>query len=59
MVSGLRINLDKSKIYGIGNNANYFEACSSFLGCKINRIPFKFLGFSVGGNHMSVAFFGN
>lgn len=56
IASGVRINLNKSNIYGIGNNACYLEACSSFLGCKIDRIPFKFLGFIVSGNQKRANF---
>lgn len=55
MVSGLRVNLNKSIIYGIDNTTHYLEACSSLLGCKIENILFKFLGLFVGGNHRNVA----
>ncbi|XP_058775944.1 uncharacterized protein LOC131650241 [Vicia villosa] len=56
MASGLTINLNISKIYGVGIRAEQLEACSSFLGCKIDSIPFRFLGFTVGGNHMRIGF---
>lgn len=56
MVSGLRINLSKIKIYGIGSSSLFLEAASLFLGCKIDKIPFKFLGFLVGGNQRNTIF---
>lgn len=49
MVSGLRINLCKSKTYGIGVN-DHFKQASQFLLCCIYKIPFKFLGIHVDSN---------
>lgn len=56
MVSGLRINLNKIKIYGIFISSYFMEVTSHFLGCKIDKFPFEFLGFSVGGNHRNACF---
>lgn len=56
MVSGLSINFHKSKLYGVGNSTACLEASVSFLGCKTDMLPFKFLGCLVGGNHRSIAF---
>lgn len=55
LVSELTINLYKSKIYGVGMKDYHLEAFSSFLGCKIDSIPFKFLEFTVGGIHKRIA----
>ncbi|XP_058774824.1 uncharacterized protein LOC131649096 [Vicia villosa] len=56
MVSGLRINLDKSKIFGVCCSSYFLQAASAFLGCKVDKFPFKFLGFTMGGNQRSVNF---
>ncbi|GAU51623.1 hypothetical protein TSUD_414500 [Trifolium subterraneum] len=50
LVSGLKINFVKSKMYGINVEANFLEAAASFLSCSVDSIPFKFLGIPVGAN---------
>ncbi|XP_058757173.1 uncharacterized protein LOC131630412 [Vicia villosa] len=51
LVSGIRINLNKSKLYGIHLEDHVVNAASSFLSCQVEKIPFIFLGIPVGGNH--------
>ncbi|KAJ0535016.1 putative RNA-directed DNA polymerase [Helianthus annuus] len=48
--SGLRINLAKSNIYGIGVSASEVESMASLVGCKPDHLPFKYLGLTVGAN---------
>ncbi|CAJ2651419.1 unnamed protein product [Trifolium pratense] len=50
LVSGLKINFVKSKLYGINVGARILEAVASFLACNMATIPFKFLGIPVGAN---------
>ncbi|PNX81845.1 cysteine-rich receptor-like protein kinase [Trifolium pratense] len=50
LVSGLKINFVKSKLYGINVEANFLAAAASFLDCSHDSIPFKFLGIPVGAN---------
>ncbi|CAJ2637732.1 unnamed protein product [Trifolium pratense] len=50
LVSGLKINFVKSKLYGINVEANFLDAAASFLSCSSDSIPFKFLGIPVGAN---------
>ncbi|GAU35055.1 hypothetical protein TSUD_69780 [Trifolium subterraneum] len=50
LVSGLKINFVKSKLYGINVNERFLEAASNFLLCRAEDIPFKFLGLPVGAN---------
>jgi hypothetical protein len=50
LVSGMRINFVKSKLYGINVDSSFLEAGSSFLNCHADVIPFKFLGIPVGTN---------
>jgi hypothetical protein len=49
-VSGLKINFVKSKLYGINVGTRFLEAGSSFLSCRSDMVPFKFLGIPVGAN---------
>ncbi|CAK8538330.1 unnamed protein product [Lathyrus sativus] len=44
MASGLRLNLGKSKLYGIGLNDQFFLVSTLFQYCCIDKIPFRFLG---------------
>ena len=50
LVSGLRVNFFKSKLYGINLEERFMQAASSFLPCCIDSVPFKFLGIPVGSN---------
>ncbi|XP_058765470.1 uncharacterized mitochondrial protein AtMg00310-like [Vicia villosa] len=40
----------KSKLYAIGTDHHFMQAASQFLTCKLDKIPFKFLGLVVGDN---------
>jgi hypothetical protein len=50
LVSGLKINFVKSKLYGINIDPSFLSAGSAFLSCRSDTIPFKFLGIPVGAN---------
>ncbi|KAJ0561825.1 putative RNA-directed DNA polymerase [Helianthus annuus] len=50
LVSGLRVNLSKSSIYGVGVDEGEVHAMASILRCKIGSFPFKHLGLQVGAN---------
>ncbi|CAJ2656345.1 unnamed protein product [Trifolium pratense] len=50
LVSGLKVNFYKSKLYGINLDDNFLSAASSFLHCEVESIPFRFLGIPVGAN---------
>ncbi|KAI5417416.1 hypothetical protein KIW84_042139 [Lathyrus oleraceus] len=41
----------KSKLYGVHVEDFILESASSFLACKLEKIPFTFLGIPIGGNH--------
>jgi hypothetical protein len=47
---GLKINFVNSKLYGRNVDPTFLEAGSSFLSCRSDIIPFKFLGIPVGAN---------
>ncbi|XP_058760756.1 uncharacterized protein LOC131634106 [Vicia villosa] len=50
-IFGLRININKSKIYGINIGEDMLTTAANFLPCEIGRLPFLFLGLPVGANH--------
>ncbi|XP_071726630.1 uncharacterized mitochondrial protein AtMg01250-like [Rutidosis leptorrhynchoides] len=48
LVSGLKVNFNKSCLYSIGvNHVNYV---ANRIGCKIGKFPFTYLGLSIGAN---------
>ncbi|GKD18914.1 RNA-directed DNA polymerase, eukaryota [Tanacetum coccineum] len=49
-ISGLRINLCKSKIMGIHVDADRIKSAASKLGCLVLNTPFLYLGTKVGEN---------
>ncbi|RVW78761.1 putative mitochondrial protein [Vitis vinifera] len=54
VISGLRINLDKSEILSVGRVEN-LEALALEAGCKVGRLSSSYLGIPLGANHKSVA----
>ncbi|XP_021994537.1 uncharacterized protein LOC110891145 [Helianthus annuus] len=48
LCSGLRINLHKSNIFGVGTEESEVDNMMEFLGCKRGGIPFVYLGIQVG-----------
>ncbi|KAK9073992.1 hypothetical protein SSX86_006587 [Deinandra increscens subsp. villosa] len=48
--SGLQINFDKSKVFGIGLETLLTEQIANALGCQIGKLPFTYLGLPIGAN---------
>ncbi|GJX20869.1 putative RNA-directed DNA polymerase [Tanacetum coccineum] len=48
MGSGLKVNLDKSRIFGVGVPDNDVSSVASSLGCAHGILPFIYLGLPVG-----------
>ncbi|GKD75383.1 putative RNA-directed DNA polymerase, partial [Tanacetum coccineum] len=46
--SGLKVNLDKSKLYGVGVPTSEVTSVASSLGCAHGVLPFIYLGLPVG-----------
>nr|GFA38215.1 reverse transcriptase domain, reverse transcriptase zinc-binding domain protein [Tanacetum cinerariifolium] len=53
--SGLKINMHKSNIYGIGVNEEEVYNMASNAGCSAGNIPFNYLGLPIGSNMKSTA----
>ncbi|XP_022007607.1 uncharacterized protein LOC110906845 [Helianthus annuus] len=50
MMSGLKVNHNKSFLYGIGLNDEEIGNMASVLNCKAGHLPFTYLGLKVGAN---------
>ncbi|GKB82382.1 hypothetical protein Tco_0949277 [Tanacetum coccineum] len=50
LVSGLKININKSSIYGLGVNSSEISLMANRIGCMANKLPFTYLGVKVGAN---------
>ncbi|KAM0008293.1 putative RNA-directed DNA polymerase [Helianthus debilis subsp. tardiflorus] len=47
---GLKINVDKSNLYGIGVSLEETGTLANKFGCNLDVLPFKYLGLKVGAN---------
>ena len=45
--SGLKINIHKSHLFGIGVNMGEVEGMAGILGCQVGALPFEYLGIRV------------
>lgn len=50
LCSGLRINIQKSSLYGVGVDKEAVDAKARVLGCRSGTTPFCYLGIKVGAN---------
>nr|GEW60395.1 RNA-directed DNA polymerase, eukaryota [Tanacetum cinerariifolium] len=55
LVSGLKINIHKSHLLGIGISNDMVDSVASDLGCSTMSTPFKYLGVMVGDNMTRVS----
>ncbi|GLU18032.1 hypothetical protein SLE2022_343540 [Rubroshorea leprosula] len=51
LASGLKINLGKSHLMGVGVEERWLTEMAYRLHCKEGELPFKYLGIPVGGNN--------
>ncbi|GJY70868.1 putative ribonuclease H protein [Tanacetum coccineum] len=54
-VSGLRVNYNKSKLYGVGVNEREIEDMARWMRCEMGKFPFTYLGLPIGENMRRVA----
>ena len=53
MVSGLNVNLKKSKIYGVGVSTEEVQGWVNVLGCRWGNLPLLYLGLPLGASMRS------
>ncbi|RVW91468.1 Transposon TX1 uncharacterized 149 kDa protein [Vitis vinifera] len=55
-ISGLKVNLNKSSIYGINLDQAHLSRLAEMLDCKASRWPILYLGLPLGGNPKACGF---
>ena len=55
-IFGLKVNLDKSNIYGINLEQNHLSRLAELLDCKASGWPIPYLGLPLGGNPKACGF---
>ncbi|GJU21171.1 RNA-directed DNA polymerase, eukaryota [Tanacetum coccineum] len=50
LASGLKINLQKSNLLGVGVTGSLVNEAAASIGCSVMKAPFKYLGVMVRGN---------
>lgn len=48
-ISGLKINLSKSFLYGVGMDEEVVQVIASLLGFQLGPLPIRYLGLQLGG----------
>ncbi|GJS58169.1 putative RNA-directed DNA polymerase, eukaryota, reverse transcriptase zinc-binding domain protein, partial [Tanacetum coccineum] len=54
LASGLKLNISKSQVYGLGVSSNDIEDMTRDTGCTTGNIPFSYLGLPIGSNMNSI-----
>jgi hypothetical protein len=57
-MSGLKVNFNKSMLVGINIADSWLYEAASILNCKVGKVPFVYLGLSIGGDPRRIAFWG-
>ncbi|XP_019435061.1 PREDICTED: uncharacterized protein LOC109341583 [Lupinus angustifolius] len=55
LVSGLKVNFQKSSMMGFSVSSSILEAAAAFIHCKVGSSPFNYLGILVGANPRRIA----
>ena len=55
-IFGLKVNLNKSNIYGINLDQNHLSRLAELLDCKVSSWPILYLGLLLGGNPKACGF---
>ncbi|GKV24110.1 hypothetical protein SLEP1_g33762 [Rubroshorea leprosula] len=55
LLSGLKINFQKSQLMGINVEDGWVSKMAYILCCKEGILPFKYLGIPIGGNHRRIS----
>jgi len=55
-MSGLKVNFHKSLLVGLNILESWLVEAASILNCKVGKVPFLYLGMSIGGDPRRLAF---
>ena len=50
VASGLKVNLNKSRVFGAGVEEHEISEMAGILGCDVGKLPFTYLGLPIGAN---------
>jgi len=53
---GLKVNFHKSILVGVNIAPSWLNEAASVLRCKVGKVPFMYLGMSIGGNPRRLSF---
>jgi len=56
LMSGLKVNFNKSLLVGINICDSWLSEVASVLSCKVGKVPFLYLGLPIGGNPRRLSF---
>jgi hypothetical protein len=56
MMSGLKVNSNKSMLVGVNISTSWLQEVVSALRCKVGKVPFLYLGFPIGGDPRRLSF---
>ncbi|KAL8469170.1 hypothetical protein ACS0TY_032119 [Phlomoides rotata] len=59
LVSGLKVNFDKSSLWGINIDYGVMENLGAKVGCEVEKALFSYLGLNVGFNHRNSSTWNN
>lgn len=57
LVSGLKVNFNKTRVFGINVDEAFMSSGAEFLNCRIGEFPFKYLGLPIEANSRSLSIF--
>ncbi|GAU46455.1 hypothetical protein TSUD_402220 [Trifolium subterraneum] len=55
-ISGLKVNFNKSMLFGVNVNDSWLHEAASVMNCKHGRLPFLYLGLPIGGDPRKLQF---
>ncbi|GKC32603.1 putative RNA-directed DNA polymerase, eukaryota, reverse transcriptase zinc-binding domain protein [Tanacetum coccineum] len=55
LASGLKINISKSNLYGVGVSLDDIESMAAGTGCSTSNLPFSYIGLPIGSNMNRIA----
>ncbi|GAU49411.1 hypothetical protein TSUD_407260 [Trifolium subterraneum] len=56
LMSGLKVNFNKSMLVGVNISESWLNEAASALHCNVGKIPFLYLGLSIGGDPRRLSF---
>jgi hypothetical protein len=56
LMSGLKVNFHKSMLVGVNFSESWLHEAASALRCRVGKVPFLYLGLSIGGDPRRLGF---